>query len=86
MVNVEIIRQLIRSSGSVGANYREANEAISKKDLKLRIKICRKEAKETHFWLQGVLEANHSLQAEVTPLIQESLELTRIFSTIMNKV
>ena len=51
-----IIRQMIRSAGSVGANYREANEAISRKDFKHRVKICRKEAKETHFWFQGLIE------------------------------
>ncbi len=45
--NIEDIKQVVRSSGSVGANYIEANEALSKKDFKMRIKICRKEAKET---------------------------------------
>ena len=50
--NVEDARQGIRSSGSVGANYIEANEALSKKDLLLRIKICRKEAKESRYWLR----------------------------------
>ena len=43
MANVEDPRQLIRASGSIGANYIEANEAFSKKDFVLRIKICRKE-------------------------------------------
>lgn len=85
-VNIEIIKQLIRSSGSVGANYREANESISKKDLGLRIKISRKEAKESHYWLQGILEANLSFKPEIEPLISESLQLARIFTAIMNKV
>jgi four helix bundle protein len=49
IANVEDARQLIRSSGSVGANYIEANEALSKKDFVLRIKICRKEAKESRY-------------------------------------
>jgi len=49
VVNTEIVRQLIRSVGSVGANYREANEAISKKDLAFRIKISRKEARRAIF-------------------------------------
>lgn len=48
LANIEDARQLIKSSGSVGANYIEANEALSKKDFIMRIKICRKEAKETH--------------------------------------
>ena len=47
IANVEIIKQLVRSSGSVGANYIEANEALSKKDFALRVRICRKEAKES---------------------------------------
>jgi four helix bundle protein len=49
--NIEDGKQLIRSSGSVGANYIEANESLSKKDFILRIKICRKEAKESRYWL-----------------------------------
>ena len=52
LTNIEIGKQLIRSAGSVGANYIEANEALSKKDFLMRIKICRKEAKESHYWLR----------------------------------
>ena len=52
MANNEIIKQVIRSSGSVGANYIEANEALSKKDFAMRVKICRKEAKESGYWLK----------------------------------
>src|SRR5262249_45443583 len=48
--NLEDCKQLIRSSGSVGANYIEANEALSRKDFVMRIKICRKEAKESRYW------------------------------------
>ena len=50
--NIEIMKQIIRSSGSVGANYIEANEALSKKDFAMRVKICRKEAKESGYWLR----------------------------------
>ena len=50
--NKEDGKQLIRSSGSIGANYIEANEALSKKDFAMRIKICRKEAKESRYWLR----------------------------------
>lgn len=50
--NIEYSKQLIRSSGSTGANYIEANEALSRKDFKMRIKICRKEAKESAYWLR----------------------------------
>lgn len=86
IINVELIKQVIRSVGSVGANYREANESISKKDLQHRIKISRKEAKESHFWFQAILEGNLEFKNDVEPLIQESLELARIFTAIMNKV
>ena len=54
IANIEDARQLVRSSGSVGANYIEANESLSKKDFICRIKICRKEAKETRYWLRLV--------------------------------
>lgn len=50
--NIEDCKQLVRSSGSVGANYIEANESLSKKDFKVRIKISRKESKESRFWLK----------------------------------
>jgi four helix bundle protein len=50
--NIEIAKQVIRSSGSVGANYIEAREALSKKDFTMRVKICRKEAKESIYWLR----------------------------------
>ena len=49
--NIEDGKQVIRSSGSVAANYIEANEALSKKDFVMRIKICRKESKESQLWL-----------------------------------
>ena len=52
LANTEDAKQLIRASGSVGANYIEANEALSKKDFVMRAKICRKEAKETAYWLR----------------------------------
>ena len=58
--NVEDARQLVRSSGSVGANYIEANESLSKKDFVLRIKICRKEAKETRYWLCLIEATDHA--------------------------
>ncbi|GBD87246.1 hypothetical protein BMS3Abin03_01173 [bacterium BMS3Abin03] len=57
--NFEDGKQLIKASGSVGANYREANEALIKKDFIMRIKISRKEAKESKYWLRLILETNH---------------------------
>ncbi|MDP3697526.1 MAG: four helix bundle protein [Candidatus Taylorbacteria bacterium] len=75
--NFELGKQLIRSAGSVGANYIEANESLSKKDFLMRIKICRKEAKETRYWLK-ILDENGSLT-------QESNELMKIFGAILEK-
>jgi len=51
LTNIEVCKQLARSAGSVGANYIEANESLSKKDFIMRIKICRKESKESRYWL-----------------------------------
>jgi four helix bundle protein len=82
--NVEDARQLIRASGSVGANYIEANEALSKKDFILRIKICRKEAKESRYWLR-LLEAADKIDSERDVLIQEAQELMNIFGAIIRK-
>lgn len=78
--------QLIRSSGSVGANYIEAQEALSKKDFGMRVKICRKEAKESHYWLSLLSELPDTLLPEQRALTQEALELTKIFSAIVEKV
>lgn len=83
--NSEYAKQGIRSSGSVGANYIEANEALSKKDFRMRISICRKEAKETVFWLRLLVESNDKLfEKDGNNLIQESNELKKIFSKIIN--
>jgi four helix bundle protein len=84
--NIEDVRQLIRSSGSIGANYIEANEALSKKDFLLRIRISRKEAKESRFWLR-LLEtgADASVGTERDRLIAESSELLKILSAIVHK-
>lgn len=82
--NIEDIEQLVRSSGSVGANYIEANESLSKKDFVMRAKISRKEAKESRFWLQ-LLEVPASLSQDVASLVQESTELVKIFNAIIEK-
>ena len=82
--NVEDARQLIRASGSVGANYIEANEALSKKDFVLRIKICRKESKESHYFLR-LIDSDGNASAEREALIQEAHELVNIFGAIVRK-
>lgn len=84
-INIELISQVIRAPGSVGANYIEANESLSKKDFFNRIKICRKEAKESRYWLRLILSANTELEAETKPLIQEATELMNIFGAILRK-
>ncbi|MEK7159257.1 MAG: four helix bundle protein [Patescibacteria group bacterium] len=84
-INQEDIKQLLRSSGSVGANYIEANEALSENDFIHRIKICRKEAKESRFWLRLLYVGDDSnIIKERDKLIQEALELTKIFGKIIN--
>ena len=85
LANNEIRKQLIRSAGSVGANYIEANESFSKKDFALRIKTCRKEAKESRYWLE-LLEVNgDEPEKRRQTLIQEATELLRIFNAIIEK-
>ena len=83
--NIEITKQLVRSAGSVGANYIEANEALSKKDFVMRIKICRKEAKESRYWLKLLVITDVEIGKERERLIGESTELTKIFSSIVVK-
>ena len=84
--NIEDGKQLIKSSGSMGANYIEANEALSKKDFVMRIKICRKESKESIYWLNLVdTGSDESLEKECRVLTQEAIELMKIFSSIMRK-
>ena len=83
--NVEDSRQLIRSSGSVGGNYIEANESLSKKDFILRIKICRKEAKESRYWLRLIEATDETIAAERDLLVQEAQELMSIFVAIVRK-
>jgi len=85
VINDEIGKQLVRAATSVGANYIEANEALSKKDFLMRIKICRKEAKETGYWLK-LLEVNDpDLRNEHGVLLEESVQLMKIFGSILTK-
>jgi four helix bundle protein len=85
VVNFKLIDQLVRASGSVGANYIEASEALSKKDFLFRMRISRKECKESTYWLKLVQEANVGIESEIVPFIQESKELRNIFTSIINK-
>lgn len=84
LADIEDAKQLIRSSGSVGSNYIEAEEALSKKDFIMRIKISRKEAKESRYWLE-LIEPNENQIKEKEALLQEATELTKIFGSIVAK-
>jgi four helix bundle protein len=84
--NFEDGKQVIRSSGSVAANYIEANEALSKKDFIMRIKICRKEAKESRLWLNLLnVISDHKEEKEIIYLVKEATELMNIFGSIIRK-
>ncbi len=84
IVNYEDGKQLVRSSGSVGANYIEANEKVGKKDFIFRLKIARKEAKESKYWLMLLSEMNPK-EFNIDNLIDEAEQLRRILSTIISK-
>ena len=84
-VNIELVSQVVRSVGSVGANYIEANESLSKNDFANRIKICRKEAKESRYWLRLIISANSEFEKEINEPMQESTELMNIFGAILKK-
>ena len=86
VTNTEDVRQLVRASGSVAANWIEADEALSKKDFLMRVKICRKEAKESRLFLRlvdtGLTKSNIATRGA---LAAEGRELTLIFSSIISK-
>lgn len=82
--NIENGKQLARSSGSVAANYIEANESLSKKDFIMRVKISKKESKESRLWLRLTIPSP-DMEAEKAKLIQESVELMKIFGSILEK-
>jgi len=86
ITNIEYGKQLARSSGLQAANYIEANESLSKKDFLMRIKISRKEAKESRLWLRlcNITNDNNS-EKNQSELIQEAQELTKIFGSIVEK-
>jgi four helix bundle protein len=86
--NFEDAKQLVRSSGSIGANYIEANEALSRKDFIFRLRISRKEAKETIYWINIILKTNNlspEIKINGEYLIKEAGEIRNILSAIINK-
>lgn len=86
LANTEDCRQLVRCSGSIGANYIEANESLGKKDFLMRVRISRKEAKETRYWLRLVdAGVDDCTEGERKELIGESVELMKILAAILRK-
>jgi four helix bundle protein len=84
IANIEDAKQFIRASGSIGANYIEANEAIGKRDFVMKIKTCRREAKESGYWVR-LPDCNGELEAARAKLLAEARELTNIFGAIVRK-
>lgn len=85
-INNRLTGQVVGSAGSIGANYREANDALGKKDFIHRLKIARKEAKETIHWLELLVEANPQFKLSANKLSREAIELRNILSSIISKV
>ena len=87
IINREYIIQLIRAAGSVAANYIEANEHLGANDLKMRIRICRKESKESQLWLKHILTyEDEVLDVGRMKLLKEATELENIFGAILKKL
>jgi four helix bundle protein len=84
-VNTRLISQLVGSGTSVGTNFCEAEDSVSRKDFKSKVGICRKESKETKYWLRMIAAAEPSLKAEARALWQEARELNLIFGAIWRK-
>lgn len=84
-INRPLISQIIRSAGSIGANYREANDSLGKKDFLHKMRISRKECKETYHWLEIIEEANPNLSPRMQNIKQELIELRKILSSIIIK-
>lgn len=84
--NAEYISQLIRAGSSPGANYIEANESIGDKDFKMKIKTCRRESKESSYWLRlTITDGSKEMQDEKNYLRQEAKEFVLIFTAILKK-
>jgi four helix bundle protein len=84
IANIEDAKQFIRASGSIGANYIEANESIGKKDFLMKVKTCRREAKESGYWLR-LLDCDGELDSARAKLLAEARELMKIFGAIVRK-
>jgi|SRR3989338_2736925 len=84
-VNHRLVGQIVGSSGSIGANYREANDSLGKNDFAHKLKISRRETKETIHWLDLINTANTGFDQEISILTKEAVELCNILSAIIKK-
>ncbi len=83
IINIDDIKQLLRSSGSIGANYIEANESLGEKDFLMKIRTARREAKESSYWLRLIETSDTQLEERRRELIREAHEFLLILSTII---
>ena len=84
-VTLPLIGQFVRAGTSVGSNYCEADDAVSKKEFHHKIGTCKKEARETKYWLRIIAAADPALKEEARALWQEAKELHLIFAAILRK-
>jgi four helix bundle protein len=86
VVTLPLIGQVVSAGTSVGANYCEADDAVSKKEFRCKIGTCKKESRETKHWLRMIASADESMKAEARVLWQEAKELHLIFAAIFRKL
>ncbi len=84
-ITTPLLSQLVRAGTSVGANYAEADDAVSKKEFRNKVGTCKKEARETKYWLEMIVTADPNSKAEARKLWQEAKELHLIFAAIWRK-
>ncbi|MDB5322578.1 MAG: hypothetical protein JWN40_4209 [Phycisphaerales bacterium] len=85
VVITPLVRQFVRSATSIGANYCEADDAVSRREFHCKIAICKKEARETKYWIQLLVTADSSLRDPAKTLWREAKELHLIFTTIARR-
>jgi four helix bundle protein len=85
VVTLPLIDQVVRCGTSIGANYCEADDAVSKKEFRCKIGTCKKESRETKYWLRMIAAAEESMKEPARPLWQEAKELHLIFAAIYRK-
>lgn len=86
IINEPLIKQVVRSGTSIGANYAEADDAMTPRDFKHKISICKKESAETIYFLKVLLVTNQERSSEIETLLAEAKELNLIFNSIFKKL